>query len=225
MRCLIVYATREGQTEKIAGRIAAHLRDAGADAVVHNAANPFAHEGDFDVVVYGGSMQPAVRVFECVAGARVHGRTERALLRVGICRQIQNNVKNRVEPLAPLWVTRMHVGSVESELVDFMRAHHDQLGAGRSAFFLVLLSAAGRDPERRRAELEDARQKVESVLPVRFDHIEMIAGALRYSKYRMPMRWIMKRIAAAEGGDTDTSRDYEYTDWDQVERFAKSLLE
>jgi menaquinone-dependent protoporphyrinogen oxidase len=34
----------------------------------------------------------------------------------------------------------------------------------------------------------------------------------------------MKRIASASGGDTDTSRDYEYTDWkdlrDFVDRFS-----
>ena len=30
----------------------------------------------------------------------------------------------------------------------------------------------------------------------------------------------MKRIAAKAGGDTDTSRDYEYTDWADLQRFA-----
>ncbi|MFB6354044.1 MAG: protoporphyrinogen oxidase, partial [Halobacteriales archaeon] len=32
-------------------------------------------------------------------------------------------------------------------------------------------------------------------------------------------------IAADATGDTDTSRDYEYTDWDAVERFAASFAE
>jgi menaquinone-dependent protoporphyrinogen oxidase len=31
---------------------------------------------------------------------------------------------------------------------------------------------------------------------------------------------MMRLIAGAAGGDTDTSRDYEYTDWEAVERFA-----
>jgi menaquinone-dependent protoporphyrinogen oxidase len=34
------------------------------------------------------------------------------------------------------------------------------------------------------------------------------------------MRWMIKRISQKEGGPADTSRDYEYTDWDQVARFA-----
>jgi menaquinone-dependent protoporphyrinogen oxidase len=34
----------------------------------------------------------------------------------------------------------------------------------------------------------------------------------------------MRRISAKEGGDTDTSRDYEYTDWAAVDRFARELV-
>jgi len=30
----------------------------------------------------------------------------------------------------------------------------------------------------------------------------------------------MKHIVAKAGGDTDTRRDYEYTDWDDLRRFA-----
>ena len=38
---------------------------------------------------------------------------------------------------------------------------------------------------------------------------------------------MMRRIVAKAGGDTDTSRDYEYTDWEALrtfcEQFAKSI--
>ena len=37
------------------------------------------------------------------------------------------------------------------------------------------------------------------------------------------MKLVMKRIAKKEGADTDTSRDYEYTDWDAVAEFAKDF--
>lgn len=47
-----------------------------------------------------------------------------------------------------------------------------------------------------------------------------VAGALLYTKYNLLTRWFMKRIAAKAGGDTDTSRDYEYTDWADVRAFA-----
>lgn len=35
----------------------------------------------------------------------------------------------------------------------------------------------------------------------------------------------MKRIVAKMGGDTDAHRDYEYTDWAAVERFAEEVLD
>jgi len=34
----------------------------------------------------------------------------------------------------------------------------------------------------------------------------------------------MKRIAAKAGGDTDTSRDYEYTDWNALSRFTVQFV-
>ena len=37
------------------------------------------------------------------------------------------------------------------------------------------------------------------------------------------MRWIIKRIVAKAGGDTDTSRDYVYTDWDDLKAFAMAF--
>ena len=35
---------------------------------------------------------------------------------------------------------------------------------------------------------------------------EIVAGALKYTKYNFLKRWMMKRIVAKAGGDTDTSR-------------------
>lgn len=34
----------------------------------------------------------------------------------------------------------------------------------------------------------------------------------------------MKKISASAGGDVDTSRDYEYTDWERLEEFASQFL-
>lgn len=50
--------------------------------------------------------------------------------------------------------------------------------------------------------------------------VELIAGALKYTQYNPLVRFIMRRIAATAGGDLDTSRDYEYTDWAAVDRFV-----
>ena len=55
--------------------------------------------------------------------------------------------------------------------------------------------------------------------------IELVAGALPYTRYNFLIRFIMRRIVKKEGGDIDTSRNYEYTDWPAVDRFAAEFVE
>jgi menaquinone-dependent protoporphyrinogen oxidase len=55
--------------------------------------------------------------------------------------------------------------------------------------------------------------------------VKPIAGALLYSKYNPLVRFVMKRIARKAGTRTDTSRDYEYTDWVSLDRFIDELAE
>jgi hypothetical protein len=52
-----------------------------------------------------------------------------------------------------------------------------------------------------------------------------VAGALQYSKYPPVLRLLMQQIARAQGGDVDTSRDHEYTDWAELDRFAERFGE
>jgi menaquinone-dependent protoporphyrinogen oxidase len=56
------------------------------------------------------------------------------------------------------------------------------------------------------------------------DLIETFAGAVKYTQYGFITRKIMQYISKKEGGDTDTSQDYEYTDWEAVTRFTKQFL-
>ena len=53
--------------------------------------------------------------------------------------------------------------------------------------------------------------------------VGLFAGALAYTRYGWLKRAVMKRIVASEGGNTDTSRDHEYTDWDAVDDFAADV--
>jgi len=49
------------------------------------------------------------------------------------------------------------------------------------------------------------------------------AGAAQYSKYGRFKRLLMVLFVGAAGGDPDTSRDYEYTDWSAVDEFAEAF--
>ena len=52
-----------------------------------------------------------------------------------------------------------------------------------------------------------------------------LAGALKYSRYGFFKKRIMRNIVKKSGGkELDISRDYEYTDWEQVDTFASDFL-
>jgi menaquinone-dependent protoporphyrinogen oxidase len=105
----------------------------------------------------------------------------------------------------------------------FVRTYWPQLNAHPSAFFSVSLSAASSNPR----EVEAARHIAEAFpgpLGWHPNRIASIAGALAYTKYGFLKRAVMKYIARKEGAPTDTSRDYELTNWNDVEQLAHSVM-
>jgi menaquinone-dependent protoporphyrinogen oxidase len=52
----------------------------------------------------------------------------------------------------------------------------------------------------------------------------LAGGAICYTQYNPLLRWMMRRISRSQGRSTDTSRDHEYTNWTEVEQFARALL-
>ena len=51
-----------------------------------------------------------------------------------------------------------------------------------------------------------------------------VAGAFRYTEYDFFKRWALKYIAWHKGAPTDTSRDYELTDWEDLARFVDGFV-
>ena len=116
----------------------------------------------------------------------------------------------------------IHAGSHQGYVTEFVRENLEALNRQPSAFFSVSLTAAHADP----AEREPARELLEGYLEETGwepDATLTVAGAIKYSEYGLVKRFVMRRIARKASGDTDTSRDYEYTDWDEVEAFALEL--
>jgi menaquinone-dependent protoporphyrinogen oxidase len=168
-RVLVLYASVDGHTARIAERIAAILRDQGLEATVRSAdAVEVLWEIDgHDGVVIGGAIR--------------YGRH-------------------------PAWleeVVRERLADIESR---------------PNAFFSVCLSAGGpgAKPEVARGYVEDFRRRTGWTSR----QTASFAGALLYRRYNPFVRFTVRMIVGMAGGETDTSRDYEYTDWDAVERFA-----
>jgi len=113
----------------------------------------------------------------------------------------------------------VHGGGYQKPVAKWIRAHLAEFGIQPTAFVSVCLSVRST----KQNERDEAR-----AIPRRFVDelgwhptvIKVVAGALPYTKYNFFTRWIMKRIVASAGGDTDTSRDYEYTDWKDLREFA-----
>jgi len=116
----------------------------------------------------------------------------------------------------------IHVGTHQEAVVEFARRWRETLSATPSAFFQVSLSSASTDPERR-AEAARYVDEFRDATGWDPDVVGGFAGAIQYSKYGFLKRFMMKRIAKEATGDTDTSRDYEYTDWEDVDDFVAAI--
>jgi menaquinone-dependent protoporphyrinogen oxidase len=171
-RVLVLHASIDGQTARIAERIAAVLRARGLEATVlaANAPEAPARIGEHDGIVVG-------------AGIR-YGRHA-------------------------AWLEKL------------VRAHLAQITARPNAFYSVCLSAGGPGarPATARGYLDDFQRRTgwSSAQAASF------AGALLYRRYAPVIRFMMRLILSVAGGDTDTSRDYDYTDWTAVERYAEEF--
>jgi menaquinone-dependent protoporphyrinogen oxidase len=102
----------------------------------------------------------------------------------------------------------------------FVRDHLAKLNSAPSAFVSVCGAMAGASPEGAR----EARQYLDRFLQRtgwRPAIALSFAGGLPYTRYRPWTRWMMKLISRRTGRPTDTSRDYDFTDWAGVAQFAE----
>jgi len=120
----------------------------------------------------------------------------------------------------------VHGGKFQRNVCRWVQAYADRLNAKPSAFVPVCLGVLQRDP----TVQHEVRRIVDRFLLGSDWRPSMrltVAGALPYTHYNWLKRWMMRRIVAKAGGDTDTSRDYEYTDWEALrtfcEQFAKRI--
>lgn len=117
----------------------------------------------------------------------------------------------------------VRMGKYPRAVIDFVRTHRARLEKVPSAFFSVCMAAANPNEAKRRAA-ENWPERLFKDTGWRPRLAATFAGALRYTRYNWFIRWLMKRIAKFEGASTDTSQDHEYTDWESVSRFAKTVL-
>lgn len=179
----VLYATREGHTERIAQHISEGLRQCGVEATINDVrTHPTVSLDQYAGVVVAASV---------------------------------------------------HAARHEPEMVHFVREHAAELERMPGAFISVTLSEAGAEradatPEEHAKFVADVRKLIDRFFMDTGWHpkrVKPVAGALLYTKYSFLLRFVMKRIAKAAGGSTDTSRDHVYTDWVALDRFVADLAD
>ena len=115
----------------------------------------------------------------------------------------------------------IHYGRHPGFLRSLIRNHRATLAARPCAFFSVSLSAGG--PGAKPAAALRYLQKFLRQSGWTPQQTATFAGALPYSKFGAFKRLLMVAFVGLAGGDTDTTRDYEYTDWVEVRRFADAF--
>ena len=173
-RILLLYATTEGQTGRIAERIAHTLRERGhsVEMLPAETARPDLNPAAYDGVMVGASI---------------------------------------------------HYGHHPAYLHKLIRRHGSALAKRPCAFFSVSLSAGGPRPKPKAAQRYiDKFLRQTGWQP---QLVASFAGAIKYSLYGPIKRRVMIVFVGLGGGNTDTSQDYEYTDWSAVERFADAYAQ
>jgi len=168
---LVVYATVEGQTEKIARFVADELKKSGHSVHLIDTSHqiPTVNVAEYDALVVGGPV---------------------------------------------------HYSGYPYRLKRWVKGNAWELSLKPGAFFSVCLGVRQYDDVKAQAEV---RKVVREFFTQCHWHPQtwiIFAGALAYSKYGWLKRFIMREIARKAGGDADTRRDHDYTDWEEVRRFT-----
>ncbi len=116
----------------------------------------------------------------------------------------------------------IHRGKYQASIKHYAEKYHKVLNRKKSVLLSVSLSAAVEDTDLWNELIQHTE---EFLLATGWEptFVEQVAGALRYTEYDYLKRLIMRLISKRAGGDTDTSKDYEYTDWNQVKEIISKL--
>lgn len=176
MRAIVIYATCEGQTERIALRCADVMRRRGVPT------------DTFDVT-QGSITELAVESYDAV-----------------------------------MLGSSLHYAEHDPRIAWCIRENRQRFTTIPTAFFSVSLGIVSKYAKDR-AEAEWLAG--EFLRDERFEPTRRacFAGALRYSEYGWLKKRMMRWIAEKSGSQTETTHDYEYTDWDAVDAFAADFAD
>jgi menaquinone-dependent protoporphyrinogen oxidase len=154
--------------------------------------------------------------------ALVADRLARAVRAAGLGAMAVNVDHARANPAgfdAVIVASPIHMGRYDARIVRFAKENAEALNARPSWFVSVCLTEA--QPEKHPA-VQAIIDKFLAETGWKPRGTASFAGALKYRSYnplkRLLMRWIVRST-----GSTDTSHDYEFTDWGAVDEFGRMV--
>ncbi len=118
----------------------------------------------------------------------------------------------------------VYANRYKRRLRKWVKVHSPTLNQMPSAFYSVCLGIL-QDDETTKREERTIVKKFFQETAWHPDTWTIFAGALNFTQYNWIIKRIMRRISKKTGGDTDLSRDFEYTNWDDVLDFAQRFSE
>lgn len=123
---------------------------------------------------------------------------------------------------AAIIAASVHQAQHQADMVEFVVKHKKWLEDKPAAFISVSLSEVYEE-DRAEAGLYIEQFLAETSWNPR--ETLSLAGALQYQEYDFMRRWMMRFMASTKGAPTDTSKNYEYTDWKQLEIFIDGFVQ
>ncbi|MEZ8196485.1 MULTISPECIES: menaquinone-dependent protoporphyrinogen IX dehydrogenase [Vibrio] len=114
-------------------------------------------------------------------------------------------------------------GHLNKDLYRFISKNLTQLELSKVAFFCVNLTARKEDQGKDTPEGSAYIKTFLKKSPWKPKMIGVFAGALYYPRYNFFDRTMIRLIMTMTGGETDTSKEVEYTNWEKVSQFAQKF--
>ena len=165
------------------------------------------------LVIYSTTDGQTAKIATALAGDLREGGQDADLIHAGVA------APGPADYDGVIVAASVHAGGYQHDLRRWVRRHADALSHTPNAFVSVCLGVLQHDAAVDR-ELAGIRERFERDTGWRPMTTKVVAGALPYTQYNWAKRLVLKRIVRKAGGDTDTSRDYEYTDWEDLRAFA-----
>ena len=103
----------------------------------------------------------------------------------------------------------------------FINQNVDKLEASSSAFFSV--NAVARKPEKRDAQTNPYVKKFFRGITWKPSLVAIFGGEISYPKYRFWDKTMIRLIMWMTKGPTDPNSTFDFTNWDEVEAFGRSI--